>query len=193
MAGRPKYYTEEELLDKAIKVFWKKGYTATSAKELFAGLGVGQGSLYNAFPGGKKELFQKSLARFLEVSIRSFHAELDQSACAIKFLKDFFAQVHFRDANEISNGCYLGNSTVEFANLDIETQVMSSDLLKKLQNGFEKALRRAQQEGKLSSDKSPKIIALYLMNLWNGLNVTQRMNISRSEMKELLKMNLAVL
>lgn len=193
MAGRPKHYTEEEILDKAIQVFWKKGYTATSAKDLLAGLGIGQGSLYSTFPGGKKELFQKSLSRFLNVSIKGFHTGLDKSSCSLTFLKDFFAQIPKRTKNEISNGCYLGNSTVEFSNLDEETHLMSANLLKKLEAGFEKALTRAQEEGKLSREKSPKVLALYFINLWNGINVTQRMNRSKAEIKKLIDISLEVI
>lgn len=193
MAGRPKHFTEEELLDKAVKVFWKKGYTATSAKDLLAGLEIGQGSLYSTFPGGKKELFQRSLSRFLETSDKMFYQELDKSSCPITFLKGFFNQISLRDEIEINNGCYLGNSTVEFSNLDEETHLISSNMLKKLKAGFEKALIRAQKEGKLSSEKSPEILALHLINLWNGINITQRMNISRSKIKELLKLNLQIL
>ncbi len=193
MAGRPRYYSEEELLDKAIKVFWKKGYTATSAKDLLTGLGIGQGSLYSTFPGGKKELYQKSLLRFLQVADKMFYEELDKSSCAISFLKKFFTQFSLRSNDEISNGCYLGNATIEFSNLDEETQVMSAKLLNKLKLGFEKALVRAQREGKLSEKKSPKILALHLINLWNGINVTQRMNISKSKIKELINLNLEIL
>jgi len=193
MAGRPKYYTDEELIDSATKVFWEKGYSAASAKDLLKGMGIGQGSFYRSFPGGKKELYQKTLIRFMDVSIKNFHAELGKSASPVKFLKDFFYDIPKRSANEIGNGCYLGNSTVEFSNLDEETMAISSNLLKKLKDGFEKALVKAQKMGILDSKKSSKILALHLINLWNGINVTQRMNFTNKQLKEVLQLNLQIL
>lgn len=193
MAGRPKYYTDEELIDRATKVFWEKGYAAASAKDLLKGMDIGQGSFYRSFPGGKKELYQKTLLRFVEISINDFYADLDKNSCPIKSLKDFFFNVPMRSASKISNGCYLGNSIVELSNLDEETMTIASNLLKKLKDGFETALKRAQEEGKLSVEKSPQIIALHLINLWNGINVTQRMDFTPKQLKEVLKLNLQIL
>lgn len=193
MAGRPKIYTDEELIDRATKVFWEKGYTAASAKDLLKGMDIGQGSFYRSFPGGKKELYQKSLVRFLKTSIKGFHKNLDESDCPIQFIKDFFYAIPVRSTNEINNGCYLGNAVVELTNLDEETKLLSADLLKKLQDGFEKALIKAQQEGKLSTEKSPTILALFLINLWNGINVTQRMDFPEKQLTEVIKLNLQIL
>jgi len=193
MAGRPKYYTEEELIDRATKVFWKKGYNAASAKDLFKEMDVGQGSFYNSFPGGKRELYQKSMIRFLEQSTRRFYTGLEKSSCSIAFVKDFFNDLPLRNSKEVNNGCYLGNAIVELSNLDEDSLKIATDLLKKLKDGFEKALIMAQQEDKLDSDKSPKILALYLINLWNGINVTQRMNFTKKDLKNVIDLSLNIL
>jgi len=185
MAGRPKIYSDEELIDRATKVFWEKGYNAASAKDLLKGMDIGQGSFYRSFPGGKRELYQKSL--------RNFHISLEQSKCPITFIRDFFTNIPKRSMNEINNGCYLGNSIVELSNLDGESLKIANNLLKKLKDGFEKALTMAKHQGKLNIDKSPKLLALYLINLWNGINVTQRMNFSKKEIKQVLDLNLNIL
>lgn len=193
MAGRPKYYTDEELIDRAIEVFWKHGYAAASAKDLMKGMDIGQGSFYRSFPGGKKELFQKSLIRFLELSNKSFQEGLENSSNPIEYLKTYFHEILLKPTNRMHNGCYLGNSLVELSNLDQETHTIASNLLKRLQAGFEKALELAQQEGKLDAKKSPKLIALHLLNLWNGINVTQRMDFAPEQLKDMLNLNLQVL
>lgn len=193
MAGRPKHYTDEELINRAIKVFWEKGYAAASAKDLMEEMNIGQGSFYRSFPGGKKELYRKSLIRFLEVSNKVFYSDLDKSPCPIEYLKGFFYSILKRSNDKINNGCYFGNSVVELSNLDEESTVISSNLLKKLKDGFEKALERAQKEGKLNAKKSPKLLALHLLNLWNGINVTQRMDFTSKQLEEIIKLNLQVL
>lgn len=193
MAGRPKLYQDEELIDRAINVFWQKGYGAASAQDLMKAMDIGQGSFYRSFPGGKKELYQKSLNRFIEKSMKQFYKGLAQNQDPIEFIKVFFYAVANRPTQESSNGCYIGNAIMESSNLDEDTKLLSVDLLKKLENGFEKAIKKAQTEGKLDANKSPKILALYLINLWNGINVTQRMNPQKKQILEVLKLNLQVL
>lgn len=193
MAGRPKHYQDEELIDRAIEVFWQKGYNAASAQDLLKAMDIGQGSFYRSFPGGKKELYQKSLNRFLEKRIKEFHQGLGQSEDPIEFIKEFFYAVADRPTIKKSSGCYLGNTVVELSNIDEETKLLSVALLSKMKDGFEKALKKAQVVGKLDANKSPKTIALYLINLWNGINVTQRMYPQKKQLLEVLKMNLQIL
>ena len=193
MAGRPKHYSDEELLDAAIGVFWQKGYTAASAQDLMEAMDIGQGSFYRSFPGGKKELYQKSLSRFLQSAIKQFHEGLDSSVDPHQFIKDFFYRVVERSEQEKMNGCYLGNALVESSNLDEDTKLLSSELLSELKNGFEKALIAVQKMGKIGTQKSAPVLAAHLINLWNGLNVTQRMGLDSRELKELIDLNLQVL
>lgn len=193
MAGRPKHYTDEELIDRAIQVFWQKGYHAASAQDLMQAMDIGQGSFYRSFPGGKKELYQRSLIRFLQKSNQAFYAGLAESDDPIQFIRHFFYRLNQRSAQERLNGCYLGNAVVELSNLDEETQILASKLLEKLMAGFEKALIDAQRMGKFDAGKSPKVMAMYLLNLWNGINVTQRVLPQNQQLKEVIDLNLQVL
>lgn len=193
MVGRPKHNTDEELIDRAIKVFWEKGYHAASAKDLLKGMDIGQGSFYRSFPGGKKELYQKSMIRFLEKANTAYYKGLEESDCPLTHLQNFFNVIPLRSKEQMNNGCYLGNAIVELSNLDDGSIKIATNLLNKLKDGFEKALTMAQEEGKLDPEKSPKDIALYLINLWNGINVTNRMNFSKKELKAILGLSLNIL
>ncbi|MGB3183914.1 MAG: TetR/AcrR family transcriptional regulator [Cyclobacteriaceae bacterium] len=193
MAGRPKIVEEKELLQRATEVFWEKGYYASSAQDLMSAMGIGQGSFYRAFPGGKKELYQKTLLLFLENSLREFYADLEASEDPVAFIRKFFYEVVARSDQSKANGCYLGNAIIELTNLDEDTRELSEKLLSKLKDGFEKALTIAQKKGTLSNVKSPELIAAYLLNFWNGINVTQRTNICDGELRDIIAMNLKIL
>jgi len=54
MAGRPKIFDEQDVINKAIEVFWGKGYEAASADELLKAMNIGKGSFYLSFRGGKR-------------------------------------------------------------------------------------------------------------------------------------------
>ena len=60
MAGRPKIFDQEKALEKASKLFWEKGYEATSLEDLITVMGIQKGSFYNTF-GNKKQLGLKIL------------------------------------------------------------------------------------------------------------------------------------
>ncbi|MCW2118070.1 TetR/AcrR family transcriptional regulator [Flavobacterium sp. 7A] len=193
MAGRPKHFEEEELIDRAIIAFWQKGYTATSAKDLLEAMEIGQGSFYLTFKGGKKELYKKSLLHFSEKNSKIFLKNLRDTDQPIAFIKSFFYGLTDYSVHQKMNGCYLGNALVELSNLDPETKIISGNLLTQLQLNFEEAMHRAQELGQLDAHKSPKLIASFLINFWNGINVTQRMQNDKTAIKELIDLNFQII
>src|SRR5947207_13461768 len=63
--GRPRAFDADKALDKALKVFWRKGYEGASLPDLTAAMGINRPSLYAAF-GNKEELFRKVIARYVD-------------------------------------------------------------------------------------------------------------------------------
>ena len=61
--GRPRAFDAEKALDRAMQVFWRKGYLGTSISDLTDAMGIKRPSLYAAF-GNKKSLFRKVLDRY---------------------------------------------------------------------------------------------------------------------------------
>ena len=62
--GRPRAFDMEKALDRAMLIFWRKGYLGTSLSDLTDAMGINRPSLYAAF-GNKESLFRKALARYL--------------------------------------------------------------------------------------------------------------------------------
>jgi AcrR family transcriptional regulator len=63
--GRPRQFDLDEALDRALEVFWRKGYEGTSLPDLTEALGINRPSLYAAF-GSKEGLFRRALDRYFE-------------------------------------------------------------------------------------------------------------------------------
>ena len=87
--GRSKAFNEELVLDKAIEVFWAKGYEATSIQDLVDAMGIQRGSLYGTF-GSKQELFLKSLDRYSLVVVKDLLALLTSKTSALESIEIFF-------------------------------------------------------------------------------------------------------
>src|SRR6266478_984191 len=65
LLGRPRAFDIEKALERALRVFWEKGYEGSSLSDLTEAMGINRPSLYAAF-GNKEELFRRVLARYVE-------------------------------------------------------------------------------------------------------------------------------
>lgn len=193
MAGRPKIFDEHQAIEKATEVFRAKGYDASSADELLNAMGIGKGSFYHAFKGGKQELYIRSIEQFSEGFTKRIDAELSKSDNEIELIKTFFLQLSKTPDCDKESGCYLGNALVQLSEKDIEAKHISAHLLKNLQHTFKKAIKKAQDSGQMKNTEDPEILAWHLTNLWNGLHVTRRMENSSQILRSIIEMNLKVL
>lgn len=75
--GRPRQFCCEQALDKAMRVFWEKGYEGTTLPDLTEAMGINRPSLYAAF-GNKEQLFRKVLDRYQQVRLDVFSRSLEE-------------------------------------------------------------------------------------------------------------------
>lgn len=193
MAGRPKIFDEQEAVAKATEVFRDKGYDTASADELLCAMGIGKGSFYLAFKGGKKELYTRSISQFSDRFYQKLSDHIEESEDKIQFLKQFFMSLAYSSDCDKERGCYLGNALVQLSEKDDEIKKITALLLKKLQFLFAKTVREAQENRKIHTTEDPEIIGWHLSNLWNGIHVTRRMESSPEILTGILEMNLKIL
>lgn len=193
MVGRPKIFNEQEAVDRATEVFKDKGYDTASADELLGAMGIGKGSFYLAFKGGKQELYARSIKQFSE----NFHHKLvDQIAKTdnqIDFIKQLFLGLANGSGCDKERGCYLGNALVQLSDKDEDIKKISGELLRKLHQVFAKAIQKAQESGQIKSTVDSEILAWHLTNLWNGIHITKRMESSPKILTSIIELNLKVL
>lgn len=90
MAGI-KQFNEEETLERAMHVFWRRGYAATSMQDLAQATGVLRGSLYNAY-GDKQSIFLLAFARYQGLYLDAVRARMKADDPAVA-LRDYFRYV----------------------------------------------------------------------------------------------------
>ena len=193
MAGRPKIFDENQAIEKATEVFRNKGYDTASADELLNAMGIGKGSFYLAFKGGKQELYIKSIEQFSE----NFHQKLvegiTKSDNEIEFIRQFFLSQAYSPDCDKERGCFLGNSLVQLSEKDAQIKETSAKILKKLQQVFAEVIEKAQKNNQIKSTEDPEILAWHLSNLWNGIHVTRRMENSPEILHSMIKLNLKLI
>jgi TetR/AcrR family transcriptional repressor of nem operon len=191
-AGRPKDFDETVVLDKAIDLFWKKGYEATSLEELLNAMGMGKGSMYHNF-GNKREVFKLALDRFNQKFGGWLESELTKAKDPITFIKNYFRGIPKQGTDDHKKGCFLGNTVAELACIDPGLEELAAEHLGRMENTFYAYIKNAQQSGKLKSKEDARLLARHLINLWNGLNITRRMYSSPKELMPLVELQLKVL
>ncbi|WP_149699437.1 TetR/AcrR family transcriptional regulator [Chitinophaga sp. CF418] len=193
MAGRPKIFDEKEVVEKAVNVFWTKGYETASADELLEAMGIGKGSFYLAFKGGKKELYEKSLRQYANRFDKQLLHDLSVSEDPIQLIRDFFMALADDPKSKQMKGCYIGNALVQLSDGDADTKLIAAGLLASVEGIFTDVIRKAQAEKRLKNKAKPEVLGKYLINLWNGVNVTRRSNPGYEHLREVLEMSLQVL
>jgi AcrR family transcriptional regulator len=168
--GRPREFSEAEALDRAMRVFWEKGYEGTSVDDLTAAMRINRSSLYSTF-GDKETLFRRVIERY-KAGPMAFIAAAFQKPNArqviewllrstARFLSD---ATHPRGCLSLQGGLTCGTG----AERAIETMV---NWRNHAQTRLEKRMQRAQAEGDLPRDISPKDLTRYVMIVVSGLAV----------------------
>ena len=122
--ARTKDFDEDEVLAKAIKLFWQKGYNGTSMQDLVDGLGISRSSIYDTF-GDKHKLYLKALCTYRQSQVNIRNQILNApvpAKTAIRQLMDLTIDQMIRDKQH--KGCFLINSAVETAPHDKETNTI---------------------------------------------------------------------
>jgi len=193
MGGRPKLYDEVEVIDKAINVFWDRSYDVASADELLDAMGIGKSSFYFNFKGGKQELYERTLKRFAEKLNGKMERGLNSADDTIEYIKQYFISGANSSILQKDRGCYYGNALIQLSGKDKSVKTLAASILADMQRIFTKAVAMAQERGQISKKRSAEALGLHLINFWNGINITRRMERSPEVLRDLIDINFEAL
>jgi TetR/AcrR family transcriptional repressor of nem operon len=172
--ARTKEFNEDQALDKAIEIFWHKGYNGTSAQDLVTHLGLSRSSLYDTF-GDKQKLFAQSLQRYQKNAQNQIVDLLEQSDNIKETLRDIFKQAVIESLEDrITKGCFMVNSSVELAMHDEEIAKIVKNNSQIMEEVFTKAVQKGQDSGNISKTNSARVLARSIFNTYSGIRVLAR-------------------
>lgn len=190
---RTKDFDDEEILRKAITIFWQKGYNATSIHDLIDGLGIGRSSIYHAF-GDKHTLFVKALELYQSEGTAKI-AEMISNAPSLKIAIETLLNAVINETvqNKCPKGCFKVNSEVEVAANDeiINQLVYQDDLL--IENAFYEAFKKGQENGEISAAKDPLALARFFCNTVTGMRVYAKFRTERQFFEDIVKTAMLVI
>ncbi len=170
--ARPRQFDADDVVDRSMREFWGRGYRDTSVDDLVAATGLRPGSLYNAFPGGKRSLFLKALDRYSRLVVPAKLGALESPDAGLAELRAYFdGLVEDLLTPEGRMGCLMVNSTIELAAEDSEVGAIVRNHMQRLERNAEMALRNAQRDGEVPEQIVPRAKATQLMATGMGLMV----------------------
>lgn len=167
--GRPLEFNPDEVLDKAMRVFWRQGYEATSLQDLLTAMSLSKSSFYQTFTS-KHELFQRCIYCYREQLVIDLRNKLANAQTARRFISSILYDVATETRGpEARIGCLLMNAANEFGQTDSKIARLVSDGIRASTDILEVAVKKAQNEKDIPENKNAKTLASYLMTNMGGL------------------------
>jgi len=190
---RPKEFNPDDALDKAMQVFWHKGYEATSMGDLLGAMNLNRGSLYDTF-GDKRTLFLKVMDRYCTTCVGPKFSLLDQPGPALPTLRQFINDMTQGGlADPQRRGCFISNTVMELSPHEKEIAGTLRQALKLAEDAFFKILTRAKEQGELKDDKDPRALARFLITMMQGTVVMIKAGTSAGVVKQTAETALSIL
>jgi TetR/AcrR family transcriptional repressor of nem operon len=193
MAGRPRTYDEEEVLDRVRDLFWQNGYAGTSIADLSATTGLDRGSLYHAF-GDKHTLFLKVLKRYQSARrsryLQFFEVREDRNRAEprngkagpnIQSIVDWL-ELATRDClDPRKRGCLAFNTAMELSPHDPDFQKVMARHQSTMQSALAGYIDRGQKLGVFRADRPAGELAEFLFTLLSGITAHARIGVTNFE------------
>ena len=191
--SRPKEFNPDDAVEKAMQVFWHKGYEATSMEDLLTAMDLNRGSLYDTF-GDKRQLFLKVIDQYCTTFVGSKFSLLDQLGPALPGLRRFISGMIERAlADPQRRGCLILNTVMELAPHENEIAGTLRHALKMVEDTFFRVLARAKQQGELNSQKDPRTLARFLTTMMQGTIVMIKAGASAEVVNQTAETALSIL
>jgi AcrR family transcriptional regulator len=172
----------DQALDRALEVFWRKGYEGTTICDLTAVMGINPPSLYAAF-GNKEGLFRKALDRYGALRTAFWDEALNEPTARAVAETLLSGTAKFLCDPRHPKGCLAVHGALA---CDEETDCIRKELETRRaanQNAIRERLKRAKKDGDLPADADPAALARYLATVIEGMAVQAASGASRKELE----------
>src|ERR1700676_4406876 len=186
--GRPRAYQPEIALGKALDLFRKDGFAATSLDDLSAATGMNRPSLYGAF-GDKRELYIKSYARY-RADARAAMLEIFRDGMPIR---ERLARIYavaldiYLSGESGPRGCFTVMTAASEAVFDPDIRAMVLDGFLELDKAFAACFRSAREKGELPASADPIVLAQPASATILTIALRARARVPRNELEAIVK------
>lgn len=184
MARLPNF-DREEALDRAMGLFWKQGYHATSMKDIEYAMDMRPGSIYATFHS-KENLFGEALATYAACVRQNFADALAEGTCHVDGLKHLLVDVALQSQADIpSKSCMMIKTLLELSHTDSDNNKQVCAYLAELETMFKRKFDDASLAGEIAvGANSDELARLYQANVI-GISVMAQRQLSAEQVDQL--------
>jgi AcrR family transcriptional regulator len=150
---------------KAAEMFLERGYAATSLRVLASALGIRAASLYHHCPGGKPELYERSLTTHLE----AYRVGLEGARAGVEFPADVEGMARYLAEHPLVDMQRIFQVDLPALNDEAATERLLHCVHAAVHAPFAAALRAAKAAGHIRDDVDPDIAAAAVVALVGGM------------------------
>ncbi|MDX6752024.1 helix-turn-helix domain-containing protein [Geminicoccaceae bacterium 1502E] len=182
---RARPYDREAALDAALMLFWKKGYQATSLKDLEAGLAMKPGSIYAAF-SSKEALFALALERYFEKNRDALRTRFLQAPSPLAALADHLRSIARSEADDPHcRACMLVKTLLAATPEDAAIAARAQRYLDAMKTEIAAAFERARRQGELQASADPDRLARRYQSNLTALRIEAHRGLADKELTAL--------
>jgi TetR/AcrR family transcriptional regulator, transcriptional repressor for nem operon len=166
-----------------MRLFWRKGYAATSVEDLIETLHLSRSSLYDTF-GDKRTLFLEALKLYSDRVISATARTLNASPSPIAGIQTVFDELIAGAGSETGAlGCFMVNSVAELVPYDPDVTEIATTYTDSLQRLLTKVLKEARSQNMVTKVQAPEQLAAYIFNMIQGMRVLIKSGATREQVQ----------
>ena len=169
--ARTKAFDTDEVLDRALQIFWRNGYEGTSMQDLVDGMQINRASIYDTF-GSKEELYLNALRRYQthnQCQVQQLLTQHTSVREALNQLLENMIQESVSDPEK--KGCFVVNATTGLANRNEAVNRIVSENEQRMAYAFEDLIKQGQTQGEIAKDQDARVLSSYIFSSLQGLRV----------------------
>jgi AcrR family transcriptional regulator len=168
--GRPREFDPDAALERAMHVFWTKGYEGASLSDLTRAMRINRPSLYAAF-GNKEQLFRKVLDRYVDGPLAYFGKALTAPKARDVVEQMFFGAARMASDPRLPSGCLMVQGALAVGNAAGSVRKEAAGRRATSEVALRRRLQRAKREGDLAKNADAAELARYVMTVLQGMAV----------------------
>ena len=161
-------FNEEEAIQKAMEVFWAKGYNSTTLRDLTSAMKINSSSLYNTI-GDKHDLFIRCVQHYSDQKKKDFQKWMATSESRFTILVNYIHDAVNVIINE-KNSCMAVRTAFELATDDQRVKSILKADSDYSYRFMQTLIKGAMEEGKIAKDEDPEVLAEYFVSIYTGWN-----------------------
>jgi len=184
--GRPRAYEPDVALGKALELFRKEGFAATSLDDLSAATGMNRPSLYGAF-GDKRALYIKSYGRYRD-DARAAMLDIfrDEMPIRKRLARIYAVALDIYLSGESPRGCFTVMTAASEAVFDPEVRAMVLEGFVELDKAFAACFRQAKEKGELGEGADPIALSQLASATIHTIAIRARAGVPRKELEAIV-------